>query len=76
MNASIFESLLPAIRAGSAREPSTPAYNGCSSERTRACARETLSLTDPQLELIQRDAVNLRDSLPGAAEPGPFASSD
>ena len=35
-----------------------------------------LSLTDPQLELIQRDAENLRDSLPGAAEPGPFASSD
>ena len=35
-----------------------------SSERARACARETLSLTGPPLELIQRDAENLRDSLP------------
>lgn len=34
-----------------------------SSDRTLACAREALRLTDPQLELIQRDAANLRDSL-------------
>ena len=34
-----------------------------SSERTLACARESLRLTDPQLELIQRDAENLRDRL-------------
>ena len=64
MNASILESLLRAIRARTARERITPAYNGCGSEHTRACTRETLSRTDPQLGLTQRDAENLSNSPP------------